>query len=160
MYSDLQLEKAEMLINTANIYAISLFGKLINDYPELEVIVDSNLMEFWDFLITIACVGTAFREIADSALEEDQSGICYAIKDKLNEYKLDSYAALADMIEYVAKLTNSSVEIPDAIGAWIWVNFEKHDNANLQLIELSSSLKFVRIVGLPILTSFHDWWKN
>jgi hypothetical protein len=55
---------------------------------------------------------------------------------------------------------DSGVEIPDAIGGWIWVNLEKHDQSNQQLKKLASSLKLVRVVGLPILMTFHNWWKE
>ncbi|NPV44562.1 MAG: hypothetical protein HPY70_11420 [Firmicutes bacterium] len=160
LYSKYHLEKADKLIKSAYIHAVSTYVPLLDKFPEVEVVADSNLLEFWDYLITIAGVGTAFMEIADTVPEKDQPGICYAIQKKLNEWQSNSYHAMVDFVNYVSKLVDSGVEIPDAIGGWIWVNLEKHDQSNQQLRELASSLKLVRVVGLPILMAFHNWWKQ
>lgn len=159
-YSKYHLEKADRLIKSAHIYAVSTYVPLLDKVPEVEAIADSNLLEFWDYLITIAGVGTAFMEIADTVSEKDQRGICYAIQKKLNEWQSDSYHAMVDFVNYVSKSVDPGAEIPDAIGSWIWVNLEKHEKSNQKLKELASSLKLVRVVGLPILTTFHNWWKQ
>jgi len=159
-YSKDQLEIADKLIKSAHIYAVSTYIPLLDKYPEIEAVADSNLLTFWDYFVTIAGVGTAFMEIADTVPEKEQPGICYGIQKNLNEWQSDSYHAMVDFINYVSKLVDSGVEIPDAIGGWIWVNLEKHDKSNQRLVELASSLKLVRVVGLPILMTFHDWWKQ
>ena len=158
-YSKSHLEKADQLIKSAHIYAVSTYVSLLDKFPDIEAVADSNLLEFWDYLITIAGVGTVFMEIADTVPEKDQPGICYAFQKKLNEWQSDSYHAMVDFINYVTRV-DSGVEIPDAIGGWVWVNLEKHERSNQKLKELASSLKLVRVVGLPILTTFHNWWKQ
>ncbi len=158
-YSKVDLLNAKKLIKSANIYAITVYSPLSNEFPEVDAIIESDLLEFWDYLITIAGVGTAFMEIADSVPEREQFGLTHAIQKELDDWQKSAYYAMRDFVKYVAKLVDTEVEIPDAIGTWIWVNLEKHDKSNVKLRELASSLKLVRAVGLPILMTFHDWWK-
>ena len=159
LYSKHHLEKADQLIKSAHIYAVSTYVPLLDKFPEVKAVADSNLLEFWDYLITIAGVGTAFMEIADTVPEKDQPGVCYAIQKRLDEWQSDSYHAMVDFLNYVKRLTDSGIEIPNAIGGWIWINLGKHEQSNKKLKELASSLKLVRAVGLPILITFHNWWK-
>jgi len=160
LYSKEQLEIAEKLIKSAHIFAVGTYTPMLDKFPELESVAKSNLLEFWDCLITIAGVGTAFMETADSFPEEEIPGITCAIRDKLNEWQSDSYNVMVDFIHYVDKLVDSGVEIPAAIGGWIWVNLEKHDQSTQRLRELASSLKLVKVVGIPIFITFHNWWKQ
>jgi len=160
LYSIHHLEKADFLIKSADIYAVGTYVPLLDKFPEVKAVADSNLLTFWDYLIAIAGVGSAFAEIADTVPEKDQPGLCYAIQKKLESWKSGSYNAMVDFLNYVTKLMNSGVEMPDAIGGWIWFNLEKHEQSNQQLKELASSLKLVRVVGLPILMTFHNWWKE
>ena len=159
-YSKHHLEEADHLIKSADIYAISIYTPLSDKFPEIDAVASSKLLEFWDYLITIAGVGTAFMEIVDTIPEKRRPGIAYAIQKKLNDWQPNSYAAMVDFLNYVNQLTDSGVEIPDAIGGWVWVNLEKHEQSNQKLKELASSLKLVRVVGLPILMAFHNWWKQ
>lgn len=160
LYSKHQLERADFLIKSAHIYAAGTYVPLLDNFPEVKAVADSNLSTFWDYLIVIAGVGSAFAEIADTVPEKDQPGLCYAIQKKVEDWKSGSYNAMVDFLHYVTKLINSEVEMADAIGGWIWVNLEKHDQSNQQLKELASSSKLVRVVGLSILMVFHDWWKE
>ena len=160
LYSKYQLEKADSLIKAAHTYAIATYVSIADKFPDVIAVADSNLLTFWDYLITIASVGYAFAEIVDTVPEKDQPGLCYAIQRKLEEWRLGSYKAMVDFLKYFKRLMDSGVEIPDAIGGWIWVNLEKHDQSNQQLKKLASSLKLVRVVGLPILMTFHNWWKE
>lgn len=159
-YSKDHLERADKLIGRAHIHAVTTYVPLLDKYPEIAAVADSNLLEFWDYLITIAGVGTAFMEIADTLPEKDRTGIAYAIQSKLNEWRSDSYNVMVDFIYYVSKLVDSGVEIPDAIGGWIWVNLEEHSQSNQRLKELASSSTLVRAVGSPILITFHNWWNK
>jgi len=159
-YSEHHLKRAEALVNSANIYAVGTYVHMLDKFPELEAIEDSNLLDLLDYLITIASVGAAFAEIADSITDKDQRGLTHAIKKKLNDWESDSYKAMKNFLMYAHQLMDSGVEIPDAIGGWIWVNLEKHPSANQNLKELASSLKLVRPVGLHIMTTFHNWWNE
>lgn len=153
-----RLKEADKLIQSARIYAVSTYFPLCDEFPEIKAVAESELLEFWDYLITIAGVGTAFMEIADTVPIIRQIGLTHAIKKQLEDWQEGSYFAMADFIQYAHNLISSDVEIPDAIGGWIWVNLEKHDQANENLVELASSLRLVRVVGLPLLMTFHNWW--
>lgn len=148
-YSQDHLEKTNKLIKSAHTYAIATYIPLLDKYPELEAVANSNLLTFWGYLTTIACVGTAFMEIADTVPEKDQPEIAYAVQKKLNDWQSDSYNVMVDFAKYVKRLVDSGVEVPDAIGGWIWVNLEKHDQSNQKLKELASTLKLVRVLGYP-----------
>ncbi|MEK7196423.1 MAG: hypothetical protein AAB151_02030 [Nitrospirota bacterium] len=159
-YTEQHLEQAEELIKSARVYATGTFISWIDECPQLQSVTDSNLLAFWDYLITIACIGTAFAEIVDTVPEKDQPRICYAIQKKLNDWNSDSYDAMTNFLLYAKKLIDKGVELPDAIGSWVWVNIEKHELSNLELKELASSLRLVRAVGLPIMITFHNWCKQ
>ena len=158
-YSTHHLEKAAFLIKSADLYAVATYAPLREKFPEVKAVADSDLLTFWNYLIAIAGVGSAFTEIADTVPEKDQPGLCYAIQRKLDDWKPGSYDAMVDFLHYITGLMNSGVEIPDAIGSWIWINLEKHGQSNQELKDLAASLNLVRIVGLPILKTFHNWWK-
>ena len=159
-YSNEHLERANALVQSAQIFSIGTYSPMLDRYPEVVSIANSNLLPFWDYLITIASVGSAFMEIADTVPENELAGLAYAVQKKLNDWHSGSYDAMADFVKYTKSLTDSGVEIPDTIGGWIWVNLEKHDQANLELKELASSLKLVKAIGVPILLTFHGWWKQ
>jgi len=156
IYSD----KADSLLQSAQIHATTLYDTLVKEYPELNVIAESNLLNLWDNVVTVACVGCAFMEIADSVPDNDQRGICNSIKTKLNDWNTDAYLVMIDFTIFAYDLVNSGTEPPDSIGAWIWANLGKHEKATQELKELTFSLKLVRPVGLAILLPFHNWWKN
>jgi hypothetical protein len=159
-YSKHHLEEADNLINSVHIYAVSTYNSMLNEFPEIVSVVDSNLLSLWEYLITIAGVGTAFMEIADTVSDKKQVGITYAIQKKLYDWHSESYEAMVNFINYTSKLVANDVEVPDAIGGWIWINLEKHQQANQELIKLASSLKLVRPVGLSISITIHNWWKQ
>lgn len=159
-YTEQHLKQAEALIKSARVYATATFVSLKDEFPQVRAVTDSNLLAFWDYLITIACIGTAFAEIADTVPGKDQPGTCYAIQKKLNDWNSDSYNAMVDFLLYVKKVADKGIELPDAIGAWIWVNIGNHELSNLELKELASSLRLVRAAGLPIMITFHNWWKE
>ena len=159
-YSNEHLEMANALVQSARIFSIGIYSPMLDKYPEVVSVANSNLLAFWDYLITIASVGSAFMEIADTVPENEQVGIAYAVQEKLNDWHPGSYDAMVDFVKYAKALVDSGVEVPDAIGGWIWVNLEKHDQASLELKELACSLKLVRAIGAPILLTFHGWWKQ
>lgn len=159
-YSEEHLKKASELINASNIYALSTYVPLLDRCPEMKSVADSNLLPFWDYLMTIGCVGTAFMEIADLVPDKEQPGIGYALQIKLGDWEPNSYEVMIDFVTYVNKLVDKGIEIPDAIGGWVWVNLERHPQSNEELKELASSLKLVRVAGLQILLTFHNWWKK
>ena len=99
-------------------------------------------------------------EIADSFPEKEQTAVCYSIKLKLNDWASDSYHALVDFLKYVKKTVDAGIEMPDAIGNWIWISVAKHNQCNKELKELATSLELARIVGVPISVTFHNWWKE
>jgi hypothetical protein len=157
-YSESHLKKSDFLIHAAHIYALGTYLPLINEYPEIEAVANSQLLVFWEYLITVASVGTAFAEIADTVPRKDQRRISHAIKKKLDDWQPGTYDVLLDFIKALVKFTNDGIEIPDAIGGWVWLNLEKHEQADQKLKELASSGKLIRVTGLPILITFHNWW--
>lgn len=151
-------EKASFLIKSADAYSITMYIPMLKRFPEMASIAESGIVELWDYCVFIACVGVAFMEIVDSVNRNEQEELCYSIKRELNKWKPNSYDVMVNLLEYVRKLVNSDIGIGDAIGGWIFINLEKHEQANRELIEFSSSLKGVRPLGTLILTSFHNWW--
>ena len=159
-YSSEHLEMANALVQSARIFSIGTYFPMLDKHQEIVSIANSNLLEFWDYLITVASVGTAFMEMADTVPENELAGVAYAVQKELKGWHSESYNAMADFLKYTKALVNSGVDISDAIGGWIWTNLEKHGQANFELKQLASSLKLVRAIGVPILLTFHRWWKQ
>ena len=159
-YSEAQLKKATTLVRTAQAHAAIIRLLLKEQIEEAACIEESKLSERFEYLMTIGGVGTAFMEIGDTLPENDRTGMPYAIQRALNDWNSEAYDGLADLLKYCHNLIfNSNVEPPDAIGAWIWVNLEKHQAASERLRDVASSLSLVRPTGRMVATTFHNWWK-
>lgn len=107
------LEKADMLIQSAHTYAITTYDSMSKEIPELVAIADSNLLTLWEYLTTIACVGTAFMEIVDTVSDKNQLGVAYAIQKKLDDWDSGSYEGMVNFINYTNKLVDTEIEVPD-----------------------------------------------
>lgn len=151
-YSIEDLEKSQMLVKTSNIFAISLYVPLLDIYPKLKMIAEINLLRDWDRFVTIACVGIAFMEIADSfPKKNDQSNKAYAVQKALNDWSADSYQEMTNFTEYV--YLNKS-ELIKATGKWILNNLKMDIKQTSEFSQISESL------GRAILKNFHNWWNN
>lgn len=151
-YSTKDLEKAQTLVKTSDIFAVSLYTPLLDMYPKLKVIAENNLLRDWDHFVTIACVGTAFMEIADSfPKKNDQSSKAYAVQKALTDWSADSYKEMADFTKYV--YSNKS-ELSMAIGEWILKNLRADIEQASEFPKISESL------GGAILKTFHNWWDH
>jgi len=159
-FSEEQLDRAKKLVRSANVYAVSIFTPMLDKFTEMRSIANSGLMEFWDYLVTVASVGTAFMAIMDKLPEKDHAGMPYAVQEAINQWKSKSYDVMIDFLNYFNKLTDSGVEAPNAIGGWIWVNLEKDPKSNNDLKNLAASLKLVPVTGLGILKTFFKRWSE
>src|SRR3989344_1650986 len=149
-YSAEDLEEAQTLVKTSSILATSLYVPLLDLHPKLRYIIETNLPKDWDYFVTIACIGTAFMEIADSfPKEDDQSSKAYAVQRALTDWSTDSYKEMVDFTEYV--YSNKS-ELTKAIGKWVLKNFQADVEQAPEFSQISESL------GRAILKSFHNWW--
>lgn len=54
-------KRAELLIVAAELHAGSVLPSLLERYPELDSVLKSDLLSYWDFLLTIACGGRVRR---------------------------------------------------------------------------------------------------
>ena len=125
----------------------------------MKAIEESDLLNTWYYLITIAGVGTAFFQIIDTVPESKVKGICNAIQHVLNDWNPNAYDTMADYTNYVKRLVDKEVNGVNAVGGWIWINLEKSEGANEELINLALSLKLIGPTGFYILAAFKDWWK-
>ena len=99
-------------------------------------------------------------QIADIVPSTEQAGMAYAIQHALNEWQPDSYDAMADFLAYIKPLLDSDVPLDTAVGAWVWVNLERHDHANSALRRLASSLELVAPTGHLLIATFHNWYQQ
>lgn len=153
--SEGHLEKAGSLIESARMYDKTL---VFDKYPEMKAVAKPNLLPLWDKLVTIACVGCAFAEIADTVPEGDQRGIAYAVEKKIESWQHGSWVQLAALVAELEKMTDKGTDIACRIGGWILRNLRDEDKSSKELEKLASSSELATAVGLLIVGGFHDWW--
>jgi hypothetical protein len=104
----------------------------------------------WDYIITIACVGTALLKILR------EGDLLNAIMKNFNDYGPYALSTFEDFLTDVIDLTNKKIEPDIAIGAWVMGNFIKHPLANQQLkkIVISKNKDLLKAIGNPIFYNF------
>jgi len=84
-----RFEQAKYLVRAAHGYAITVYRPLSEQFPEICEVPKSGLIDYWDYFITIASVGFAFMEIADSfKADRDIDNAADGIKKALNEWEI------------------------------------------------------------------------
>lgn len=152
-------EEIDTIVKLAVIYSISCYTTLLRSFPEMKSVANSNLLPFWDYMITITCIGVIEVLLTNNHSEEEEQEVINAFENSLKSLDNHSPNALRNCKEYVNKLVSSGVEIQDAVGGWVWINLEKNDKSNEELKIIASSLSLVRPTGTLIM-GFHNWLKT
>ena len=119
--------------------------------PLLEKIAGTEGTKNWDFLMTVAGVGTAFLMIADRVPEPQQPEVSEAIRCSLTSWDSQGYDALRDFVVFVKRNVDGGVDLSNAIGSWVlW-------NVKLAAPE-AEELRLASPIGLYLLHSFARWW--
>lgn len=162
-YLKTDLKKAKFLVSSADLFGITSYNPMLDKYPDLAVVANSELLLSWFYLVAVACVGVAFMEIGPAFSSNRYSGIAYAVQKALNEWRPDSFSNMLGFTETIYKLVNSEIDMGVAVGSWVWIGLEKINskkNRKLSLQLRKLSLKFSEVLGVLILRAFHDWWKS
>jgi hypothetical protein len=154
--------RAKKLVSYANVLAISsLDDDLLQLYPPLLNAFRSRSLIgrlMWDFFATVAGVGVAFTEIADTVPEAEQEALRGAIADALTAWNPRGYTALADFLNFVRQGVTSGTPLPLLIGTWIIRNVlpdHRTAAADLDLFSNAGSA-----IGMVFLHAFHGWWQK
>lgn len=158
------LEKTDKLVKSARIFGMSNITSLVSKYPELVEVKKSGLDVFWESLIAVACIGTAYLKIYEIFLEKEQFEIKERLKEILKEILSKDqnifYEMLQDFINYSRNMLDVGLEVTDTVGTWIWVKIENNPKASQKLKEIAHSQRLSKAVAIPIFTEFNNWWKK
>ena len=143
-----------------------MYLPLCEKYPDLREVGKSGLYEYWNYFITIATMGFAFMEIADSFKDEqDIDGIETAVQKALNEWEkhpfsFANYDVMCNFLDTFNELQKEGLPLDTSIGAWIWINLKGSKGATEKLKEIAQQEFFSELLGLMIMSTFHNCWKS
>lgn len=136
--------KFDSLVWETNTLAKTALMALINRFPQYGPIVDSNLIETWDCLMTIAMTGVAAHArgiLSDSPARRE-------LKRLMKEKWQVGPQIFDDYYEYAISRT-TKVEAPwSAVSAmWVADNLRLHRKANATLKQNARELEFVNCLS-------------
>ena len=148
--------RAKKLVSFANGLAIaSLDDGLLHLYAPLRNAYRSPSLRgrlVWDFFATVAGVGVAFAEIADTVPEAEQETLSRAVVDALTAWNRRGYGALTDFLNFVGQGVTSGAPLPVLIGTWIIRNVLRDHRPAAADFELFSNAGSV--IGMRFLHAF------
>jgi hypothetical protein len=156
------LERAENLINAANILGIGSYTDLSANLP----IVNNIDTEQWDWVFTIAGVFIAATRLNTLDLESSRKEkILETVAQKLAAWKPDGLAGFEDCKAFFERtcdslaMTDEYKSDPrflssDSLGMWMTWNLIKHAPESSE-----DERKLIRTAGGFVVHSFFDWWK-
>ena len=154
--------RAKKLVSFANVLAISLLDDdLLQLYPPLVNAFRSRSLIgrlVWDFFATVAGVGVAFAEIADSVSEAEQEALSGAVVDALTAWNRRGSNALTDFLNFVRQGVTNGAPLPALIGTWIIRNVVPDHRPAAADFDLFSNAGSA--IGMVFLHAFHGWWQN
>jgi hypothetical protein len=148
-----QLEQAQLLMPAVQKLAVSAYGPLTNQYPELAALMENIPESRWNFFFVTACIGVTFLLAPVQVAAEAQSQVCDTVAVDLEAWHPQGYEALEDFLKFVKDKLEQEVEMPAAIGAWLVWNLKQSQPSQEEL-----SLAWP--LGLFFLHSFKDWWET
>ena len=157
-------ESVKDLLWVSKIFATIMYRSLTKEYPELYEVARSDLMEYWDYFIPMATVGFGFILIADNFQSDvDRDNFADAFEKVLNEWKVrpikyNNFDVMKNFLNTFNSMQKDGLPIDASIGGWIWINLNV-EKANQKLKEITQKEFYVKMLGLMILETFHDWWK-
>jgi hypothetical protein len=154
--------RAKELVSFANELAIaSLDDGLLDLYAPLRNAYRSPSLRgrlVWDFFATVAGVGVAFAEIADTVPEAEQEALSRAVVDALTAWNRRGDSALTDFLNFVRQGVTGGAPLPALIGTWIIRNVLRDHRPAIADFELFSNAGSV--IGMRFLRAFHGWWQK
>lgn len=135
----------DSLVWEANTLAQVSFVSFVNRFPQFSPIIESEMMEVWDFLVTIAMVGVAAQ--ASGKMSEPES--LEELKSVLEEkWQGGGANGFDDYYEYTTLRTEKVGASWSGVSAmWVADNLRLHRKANASLKQNASELDFINRVG-------------
>jgi hypothetical protein len=151
---------AEQLVPAAQTYVLTILPALSEDHPDVYDVVGADLLPYWDFLATVACVGVAFIAIPTAvAKPEQQDLICNVIQDCMETWNPSSHGAFENFLGHHTMFVKQGLTPPDAVGHWVWRNVAEHPAANAETKKAYESPRLARPTGWLIFNTFSTWWE-
>jgi hypothetical protein len=154
------MERADTLVQVANVNAIGAFTPLLDSFPILRE-VDTR---HWDFILTIAGVFMAATRLRNLRLgERREQTLMRKVAERLNQWDTANgirsfehcksfFERTLDGVAQAAVNDQKHFAASDTIGAWIvWDVLDRPP-------ESEEERGLVRAVGVLVTHAFFDWW--
>jgi hypothetical protein len=143
--------KQDRLVWQTNMLSKVALVPFVKNFPQYAPIIDSNLMETWDILCTIAMTGVS--AYANNFLSDAQA--MEELKISLDKWWKGGRAGFEDYYEYTS-LRTSKAGAPWAGVSTMWVadNLRLHSKANEALKRNASQLDFINHLAAFMTISF------
>ena len=153
-------DNAERLVKAANIYAISMYTPMVDQFPFLR----KEKPDQWDFVVTIAGVFIAAVRLGNLKIDERRElELMDIIARSLTQWDpnngMRGFEDCKEMFDRTfGALTDAHHEprfiASDALGSWVvW-------SLLAQSPEHEEELKLVRSIGAAITHTFFSWWAD
>jgi hypothetical protein len=152
--------KAERLVSSASVNAVTMFLPMLDQHPLLKK-VDP---EQWDFLLTIAGVFMAATRLQNLQLRDDRQRelmevVAHCLTAWSPENGIRGFEDCRAMFERTFDaLTSTQHEsrfiASDSIGSWIVWNLLGRSP------EAEEERKLVRAIGVSVVHNFFSWWSD
>jgi hypothetical protein len=153
-------EHAEMLIPAAHSFAISALTSLSDEHPDVWDAVPSDLVPYWNFLMTVAGVAVAGIALPDDLPQSEQDTLLSLMVERMEKWDGASVAALRNLREHHTKFVELGLSPPDAVGHWVWRNLGEHPRASEETRNAVKSPRLVHPTGYLVFTMFSEWWSQ
>lgn len=153
------LKKAENLVQSAQVNAVTLFVPLLDRFPLLRQVDPRH----WDYVVTVAGVFIAVTRLTQLRLDDNrEERLLDVITGRLNQWQSDSILGFANCRELFEsefdRLTKAEHEArfvgSDALGKWIVLNVLGRPP------QTEAECAVVRMTGGMVAHAFFDWWEE
>jgi len=158
MADDPLQSRADTLVDSASVNAVTMFTPLLNQFPSLRGIPTKH----WDFILTVAGVFVAATRLSNMRLgDAREQHLMDRVAERLTVWSPDGVRAFEDCKTLFDKnydaLTNADHDpkfiASDSVGMWIvWNTLGKTGS--------EEERRLVRMVGATITHTFFNWWSE
>lgn len=139
-------QKADALINTVGIQAVSSLDSFLVRFPEIEGMMESRTVEDWIFYMTIG--GTAAAVMTNRKLTGEEST---HIVQSLSNWNKAAGVALEDLLGFIDTSVTTDVGHFEALGLWVFGSIiDKQPSPE--------ETKIASVIGIFLRDSFKDSW--
>ena len=141
-------KRADALIKTIGIQAVSSFDAFLDRLPEIEDMMKNRTANDWVFYMTIG--GTAAAVMTNRKLTAEEST---EIVQSLSNWNKNAAVVLEDLLAFVDSNAKSGMDHFEALGRWLL-------NRIIDAQPSAEETKIASVIGIFLRDSFKDSWDS